>query len=459
MSTERHVDFEKLVRFTPVGLFQTRADGNCVYVNAAWCELTGLDLEGSLGFGWTAAVHPDDREELIGRWTELRAVEQPIEHPFRLLTAGGGQVWVLSRAVPFHDADGRLEGYAGSVTDISSQRRSEALALERESRFRDVADQAPVMIGVTDAAGHITFLNKTWLDFRGKTLEEEEGWAWAAGLHPEDRERTTREMEGCISRREPYSVEYRIEDRHGTHHWVLDTAIPRLDAQGNLLGYIGTAVLIDVQKKLQERLREELGEKETLLREVHHRVKNNLQIVSSLISFQARNAASAADKSAFDDLRQRLQAMSLVHEKLFQSRRLSAIDFGEYVTSLVRTLKVSFPRDGEVTFDLPEQPLRLPIEKALPAGMVVCELITNVGKYAFGEGQPNRCRITLSMEGARATIEVRDGGPGFPDAFDPRMSGQFGWQLIRSLVAQLGGRYEAASDEGAVVRFEFDAGH
>lgn len=447
--------WEQLVASAPVGLFHTDALGRCLYVNEAWCAIAGIEPEQARGEGWTSALHPADRAHVDRAWQRAASEGAPFELEYRFRRSDGTVTWVLGRAVAIHDATGALTGYVGSITDIDGRKQIEELAQERENRFRDVADQAPVMIGATDADGHITFLNKTWLDFRGKTLEEEEGWAWAAGLHPDDRERICTEMAECIAQNQPYSLEYRIQDAHGRYHWLYDTAIPRLDGEGRRLGYIGTAIVIDGQKQLEERLRAELGEKEMLLREIHHRVKNNLQIIGSLIYFQAKKYGSPETTRALDELRQRLLAMSLIHEKLYQTTHFAAVDFGDYVESLVRALQSSIVDRDRVQLDVKVEPIELPLREALPAGMILCELLTNAGKYAYPAGASGRCRISVRKDGARAIIRVQDDGVGFPEGFDPRAAGYFGWELIRALTSQLGGDFEVGNAGGARVELWF----
>jgi two-component system, cell cycle sensor histidine kinase and response regulator CckA len=139
---------------------------------------------------------------------------------------------------------------------LAERKRAEEALHASEQKFRTMAAHAPIMIGVTDRDGAITFLNQAWLDFRGRTLEEEAGWGWAAGLHPDDRERVCSEMESAIRDGQPYSVEYRIQNRHGEYRWLLDSASPLLDAEGRPDGYVGTAVDITERRQAHDLLQQ-----------------------------------------------------------------------------------------------------------------------------------------------------------------------------------------------------------
>ncbi len=149
---------------------------------------------------------------------------------------------------------GTLDQRVAERTERLRQARDRAEA--EEARFRRLADCAPVMIGMTDVEGNIVFLNRTWLEFRGRTLEEEAGWAWTQDLHPDDAPRVREQMARAIALRQPYTVEYRIRDRHAAYRWVLDTATPYTDSSGTPLGYIGTAVDITERRRAEEQLRE-----------------------------------------------------------------------------------------------------------------------------------------------------------------------------------------------------------
>ena len=157
---------------------------------------------------------------------------------------------------PVIDSTGNATHVAIFALDITERKQIEEALRQSEEKFRMMADQSPVMIGVTDENGNITFLNKVWLEFRGKTLEEESGWSWAEGMHPEDRDRVVNAMKAAIDREEDYHLEYRIQDRFGNYHWILDTATPLRDKDGRKRGYVGTAIDITEQKLALEKLKQ-----------------------------------------------------------------------------------------------------------------------------------------------------------------------------------------------------------
>ncbi|MFN7952995.1 MAG: transporter substrate-binding domain-containing protein [bacterium] len=192
------------------------------------------------------------------------------------------------------------------------------------------------------------------------------------------------------------------------------------------------------QRRVEEDLRLSLREKDTLLREVHHRVKNNLQVISSLLHFEAKKLADPESRAVFAQARDRLRSLTLVHEKLYQSRTLSAIDFADYLRSLLDHLARSHDaRKRSIALEVDAKDLVLPIEKALPFGMIVSELVSNAFKYAFPAGRTGRIGVKAALERDRVLVSVWDDGIGLPASFDPTRGTGFGTKLVRNLAEQL----------------------
>jgi two-component sensor histidine kinase len=218
----------------------------------------------------------------------------------------------------------------------------------------------------------------------------------------------------------------------------------------------GTSQDVTARVVAEEAVRQSLQEKETLLREIHHRVKNNLQIIASLLHFQSKRVRDPADVAAFTDGRNRLRAMILVHEKLYQSKDLSNIEFGSYLRSLVNDLHQSYSAEGRrLQMDVAADQVALPVQIAAPCGMIVCELLTNAFKYAFPGGEVGRVAVSLSAADGKLRLCVQDNGVGLPATFDPQRASSFGWQLIRNLAAQISGTIQIDRSSGTRVIIDF----
>ena len=207
----------------------------------------------------------------------------------------------------------------------------------------------------------------------------------------------------------------------------------------------------------QAELRASLQDKEVLLKEIHHRVKNNLQIISSLFNLQARKVKDATTLEVLHESQNRVRSMALIHEKLYHSDNLAQVDFSEYVRSLANSLLQSYKSSRttiELHFEL--DPISLPIETATPCGLIFNELVTNALKYAF----PNEKKGNLWIEARQTssncfTLRIADDGIGLPPDLDPNITGTLGLQLVTNLVNQLSGTLEVENKNGVSYRISF----
>jgi two-component sensor histidine kinase len=219
------------------------------------------------------------------------------------------------------------------------------------------------------------------------------------------------------------------------------------------------------QREVAERMRAEgkirmaLKEKEVLLKEIHHRVKNNLQVISSMLSLQSRTAKDQEIMEMFQESQNRVRSMALIHERLYRSRDLSRIDFSEYIQDLVTRLVYSYSAySGPVTLKIDADDVFLGVDTAIPCGLIINELLSNSLKYAFPDGREGEIRVEMSAHrNGRLTMIVGDSGVGFPKGLDFRNTETLGLQLVDSLVAQLDGAMELHTNGGTEFKITFTA--
>jgi PAS domain S-box-containing protein len=228
-----------------------------------------------------------------------------------------------------------------------------------------------------------------------------------------------------------------------------------------------TAELVDARERLETELTERqraeaqvvasLREKEVLLKEIHHRVKNNLQVISSLLSLQARHVQDQQVIGVLQESRQRIRSMALVHEKLYQSQDLTRIDFAEYLRSLTSYLFRSYELTPRlVSLEIAADDVFLGIDTAIPCGLLVSELISNALKHAFPEGRGGEVLVAIrSGEDGQLTLTVSDDGVGFPEDLDLGDTRSLGLQLVNTLVSQIDGTIELGRDGGTTFRVTF----
>jgi len=274
-------------------------------------------------------------------------------------------------------------------------------------------------------------------------------------IHPDDREYVDERWSAGL-RGEPYDVEHRIV-ADGRVKWVREKAYLEFEPQGALLGGFGITQDITERKWAEQQLRESLAEEELLLREIHHRVKNNLQVVSSLVSLQADELADPQLREVFGELRNRVRSMALIHEKLYESGGLAKLNFADYVASLMKSIWSAHGVVGaRVKLHLEVEPVAVSVATAVPCGLILNELASNALKHAF-PSDGGEVTVGLSREPAtgRLRLWVRDNGVGLPADLDWRHARSLGLRLVQMLARQLEGSVETGPGPGTefLIRF------
>ncbi|MBZ2172425.1 sensor histidine kinase [Nitratidesulfovibrio sp. SRB-5] len=360
---------------------------------------------------------------------------------------------VRRRTEDLEDANRRLR------REIAERREFERALAESEERFRQLMENSSEVFWVRDlASDRLLYLSPAYETVWGRPVREamRGGNPRMGTVHPDDRNALETAMAGIVTSATPVDAEFRIMRPDGEVRWVHARAFPVRDGEGNVYRVAGLAEDVTARRTAEEGIRASLREKEILLREVHHRVKNNLQLIVSLLNLQAAYADGAADRERFIESRNRVASMALAHEELYRANDLASVNVADYVERLARKLaQSSVDAEVELALDLP--PLFLPVSAAIPCGLILNELVTNAIKHAFPGRDAGRIAIAARRHGRQVEVRVSDDGAGLPEGFDPAGGATLGMQLVGSLVAQLGGRLEVASGiAGAsfVVRFE-----
>jgi PAS domain S-box-containing protein len=277
---ETEVRFRILADSSPVLIWINGLEG-CEFVNRSYLEFVGRSIDDVLGMEWSTAVHPDDMEAYLDNYNQAFQKRGHFEDQFRFRRADGEYRWFKSIALPRFTPDGTFLGYVGSSVDVSDIKNSEEALRESEERFRNLADTAPVMIWIADEKQASTYLNAQWLDFTGRSLDEELGTGWTKGVHPEDYEHCLQAYSRNFDQRKPFEVEYRHLGHDGQYHWVYGYGKPRFSADGVFLGYIGSALDITERKEAEVALQKTLEELKRLKNQLE---AENIYLQEELLS-------------------------------------------------------------------------------------------------------------------------------------------------------------------------------
>ena len=304
--------------------WMARPDGHIFWYNRRWHEYTGTTAEEMEGWGWQSVHDPAALPKVLERWKASVVSGEPFDMVFPIKGADGSFRPFLTRVNPLRDESQRILNWFGTNTDISEQKRAEEqlqelnATLERrvaersaalranEERFKTLAGDAPVGIFETDAEGNCLFVNTRWCEMAGITPAAASGQGWVAALHPDDRERVFREWSAATAEGREFVSEYRFRTPQGGVTWLSGRSAA-LRGTDRTSGYIGTLTDITERKLADEQVKNSLREKETLLKEIHHRVKNNLQIVSTLLDLQSGHTEDPAALAMFQESRGRVK--------------------------------------------------------------------------------------------------------------------------------------------------------
>ncbi len=219
------------------------------------------------------------------------------------------------------------------------------------------------------------------------------------------------------------------------------------------------SAIVDIsdRKAKERRIEQALMEKNLLLSEIHHRVKNNLQVVHSLIDLQSAQISDAGVQAMMRDLQNRVHSMAMIHQTLYQSQDFAKVDFGEFLEHFVPALISSYALDSnQIAISTEANGTAMPLNAAIPCGLIINELVSNALKHAFPEGRDGKLEVELSRDtDGWFHLEVRDNGIGMPSDFDPRRSTSLGLQLVDILASQLGGRFEIGSGSQTIFVIRF----
>jgi PAS domain S-box-containing protein len=358
----------------------------------------------------------------------------------------------------YRDGAGRPCRHLGTVVDITALRHAERERRRSDALYRSLMDHAGVGIGLWSPDGVCLMMNRKALATMGTALGEVRGRTLADLFGAERAGVYLARIRGVLAtdRAATYDDEVAIHDEP---RWYRSTYAPIREATGVAVGVQVIAADISDRERAARELKASLDEKTVLVREVHHRVKNNLQIVCSTLSLRAAFADDDAVRATLHDIEQRVLAIALVHEKLYRTEGFDHVPLDEFVRDLCDHLEDALlDASGRIAFDVRAEPVTAPVDTAVPFGIVVNELVTNALRHGFPERRAGRIAITLSREAGEIVLAVTDDGVGCASGFEPRSAGGIGLRTVVQVVErQLCGRVEFAGDVGVSCRVRFPA--
>jgi PAS domain S-box-containing protein len=489
-------EFRTLAESMPQMVFVTRPDGFNLYFSRQWMDYTGLTLEESQGHGWNQPFHLGDQDRAWDAWLDATAQGTTYSMECRLRRSDGVYRWWLIRSVPMKDAGGHILKWIGTCTDIHDLKVAD-MEIARSNRVyamlsginaltvragdRDELLQEACRIAVEAGGFQMALIGVVEVG-RGAIVpvaswgkDNELISAIGSLLSSAERAPNTllaqaiREKKPIVcndSRNDPRVLLQKHYEATPVRSIAILPLLVADQAQGALALYaeeveffhddemrLLTQLADDIafcmgairerseRDLADEALRRSLNEKEALLKEVHHRVKNNMQVITSLLRLESNRIGHAVTKNVLKDMQNRIMAMAGLHEALYRSNDFSQVDLALYFRQLTDQLGRSLSAGpGKVTFHLDLLSIGLGLDQAIPCGLILNELVSNSLKHAFPAGRSGEVRVELRHEGESGLkLVVSDDGIGLPYDFEERKGKSLGLQLVSDLARQIGG--------------------
>ena len=333
--------------------------------------------------------------------------------------------------------------------------------LESQEKFQSIIDSAVDGIITTDMDSKIVLFNHSLKNIFGYDNDEIEG-KHVTMLMPDRYKQKFIDKLDKFNSTGNHELEGQTFDSYGLRNdgteFPFEISIATWGPKSNKFT---TSIIRDVtsRKKTEKMLKNSLDAKEMLLKEIHHRMKNNLMIISSLLNLQSRYIKDEESKNIFKESQNRARSMALMHERLYQSADLKSIDFGDYISTQANDIYHTYVMDTNlIKLNIDVDDLRLDINTSIPLGLIVNELVTNSLKHGFPEGKSGEIGIIFHKQDENYILEIKDNGVGFSEDIDYNNTDSLGLQLINNLTDQIDGEIEFNTSSGTSFKISFKEG-
>lgn len=457
--------FEMIAQTTNDAIWEWNFETNEIWGNEMHQNLYGLTMADPVPDQelWKQRIHPDDREKTMTDLERALASRENVwiaEYRFR--TEKGGFKNIYDRTYILRNEAGKPVRMMGGMMDITERKKAEEALINNELRFRTLTGNAPVGIFQTDAAGKTTYVNETWLAYTGMTFDEALGDGWIEAVHPDDRQRLSKEWYAKAEKGLESSSEYRLIDKKGNTRWVAGKAVPLFNKSGEITGHMGTLSDVTERRKAEaeleqsyksirqltdhlQNIREE--ERTHIAREIHDELGQQLTVLKMDISWLNKKIETTADdpvKQKMKDLLDMLNETVKTVRRISSELRPSLLDDLGLVAAMEWHLAEFEKRAGiKTSFSEPEEDIKLPDDVKTCLFRIFQESLTNVARHADAE----KVKVSLEHKDEKFILRIADNGKGFDKnkIADKRTLGILG---MRERTAMIGGTYDIISTPG-----------
>ena len=435
--------------------YLTDREGMISEISPSVYRQAGWDPEDVIGHPVTDFyLDPSAKETFAKTLKETGAVN---DYELQLLAKDGRVIDVSVSSHIVFDDDCNPVGVEGVLRDISTRKKMEEALKESEQKFRTMVENSLQGIFIVQDM-EMVYANEALSQIVGYSLEEIQALSqeeMRGIIHPEDQNKVWGRMADRLAGKDvPSRYEFKAIKKNGDTVWM-EMVSNRIEYEGKP-AVQGAIIDISDRQQADEQIKASLKEKEVMLREIHHRVKNNMQIILSLLRIQSRTVADKETREVFKQSQNRIRSMALIHEALYKSGDLAHIDFADYISRMTTHLLSIYREDlGHVEVKQEAEGVFLDINKAIPCGLIISELVSNSLKHAFPEKREGNVLIRMLMNKGKNELVVKDDGIGFPAGLNFRKTETLGLQLVTDLVLQVSGSIQLKRTKGTefIVKF------
>ncbi len=451
--------YSSLSNSSPMGIFEMDRDGKIIYVNPRWQSITGLNAEQVIQKYAREVFLDQDQEKFSQLFKTDMSAEADDTWEMQILSPTNKLIWVNVRVTSIHDDHGAISSYVGTFEDISNRKSTEIELYKLSSAVKQTADN----VMITNHSGIIEFVNPSFVQLTGYEPEEVLGHTpriLKSGEHPAE---YYENLWSTILSGNVFRDIFKNRKKNGQLYYEQKTITPIINDRGEIVQYLSTGEDITEQVMAENRLKQSLDEKVVLLQEIHHRVKNNLQVITSILNLQSSNISDPHTIEIFRESQHRIRSMALIHERLYGSSDLARVDISGYISSIISFLCGSYKIDtNKIHITIAVEPIALGIDTALPCGLIITELVSNSIKYAFTQEYFNQDHLKATImialtaeQNQEYLLVISDNGIGIPVNFNLSQPATLGLKLVHALVKQLDGSIDLTRQNGTEFHIKF----
>lgn len=452
---QNHETYKLMYENAPMAYQSLDSDGNIIKVNKTWQKKLGYTNEEVLGGWFGKFLSPGSVEKFKTNFPRFIESGEISNVEFEMVKSDGTKIIVSFDGKIGYDSKGNFKQTHCIFKDITAQKTAETAMKESQRYYKTIFENTGTATIIVEEDSTLSLVNTQFEYLYGMPWDKIEGklkWTDMVTSQHIPKMKKYHELRRIDPDSVPRNYEFDFIDSAGNIKNILITVAIIPGTTKSLVSLQDITYSKDTEKELKTTIKE----KDTLLREIHHRVKNNLQIISSLLSLQSKYIKDSETLNVFKESQNRVRSMAMVHEKLYQSNNISKIDFGEYLRDLINSLFYNYDIQPEnISIDTDIESIFFDVDICIPCGLIVNELLTNCVKHAFPNNKHGHVYIGLHNDKGTFTLNVSDDGVGFPKSLDYKNTDTLGLQLVTNLVNQLEGNLEILNNVGTTFKIKF----